>query len=237
MLIHADCFSYLDSLQVSSVDCIITDPPYNTTKCDWDKEFDFSKMWGLFWKVLKPKGVILIFGQEPFSSKLRLSQLQYYKYDYYWKKERPTNVMQIKKRAGKVIETISVFYQKQPYYSPQMTIHAGKKRTNKVGNGVVGKLSDTKEHRVKEYEDNGLRYPTQVLEFPRDFLKKKYHPTQKPVELIKYLVNTFTEEGNLVLDPFVGSGTTNIACRELNRRCIGIEKDKEFYNIALERLS
>jgi len=177
-----------------------------------------------------------MFGQEPFSSLLRISNLKEWKYDWYWEKERLTNIAQVKKRAGKNVETISVFYKSQCLYNPQMIKHEGPLRTNKVKNGKMGKLTDSSEKKVFEYKDNGTRYPTQVLKFQRDCLKSNLHPTQKPVSLCEYLIKTYTNEGDLILDNCAGSGSTLVAAKKLNRQFIGIEKEKEYYNICLKRL-
>ena len=159
-----------------------------------------------------------------------------YKYDWYWEKERITNIAQVKKRAGKTVETISVFYKKQPTYNPQMSTYNGKKRTNKVKNGKLGKLIDNAEKKVVEYQDNGLRYPTQILKFNRDCLKSNLHPTQKPVALCEYLIKTYTKEGGLVLDNCMGSGTTGVAAINTNRNFIGIELEEKYFNIAKNRI-
>lgn len=141
-----------------------------------------------------------------------------------------------KKRAGKVIETISIFYDKQPTYNPQMTTYTGKKRTNKVKDGVLGKLTDNGEKSVHEYIDTGKRYPIQLLEFKRDILTANYHPTQKPVALLEYLIRTYTNENDLVLDFTMGSGSTGVACMNTGRRFIGIEKEDKYCKIAQERI-
>ena len=193
-------------------------------------------MWEQLKRVIKPNGAIVLFGQEPFSSKLRLSSEKMYKYDWYWEKERLTNIAQVKKRAGKTVENICVFYEKQPLYIPQMTVYTGPKRTNKVKNGKMGLLTDSSAKKVVEYQDNGLRYPTQVLKYKRDILTSNLHPTQKPVALMEYLIKTYTNEGETVLDFTMGSGSTGVACRNLNRKFIGIEKDDKYFDIAKERI-
>jgi site-specific DNA-methyltransferase (adenine-specific) len=186
--------------------------------------------------LIKPKAAIVLFGQEPFSSFLRISNLEMFKYDWYWEKERLTNIHQVKKRAGKVIETVSVFYDKQCTYNPQMQTYHGERRTNKVKNGVIGGLSDSNKNKVHEYKDNGTRYPTQLLKFKRDILTSNLHPTQKPVKLLKQLIEIFTDENDTVIDPCAGSGTTLKACMELNRNCYGFELHKDFYNRAVNEM-
>jgi len=159
-----------------------------------------------------------------------------FKYCWYWEKERLTNIAQVKKRAGKTVEEVMVFYKKQPIYNPQMIKYNGIKRTNKIKNGVMGKLTDSSEKKVKEYKDNGLRYPTQVLKIKRDILTSNLHPTQKPVALFEYLIKTYTNKGDLVLDNCAGSGTTGVACSNLNRNFILIEKESEYIKICEERI-
>lgn len=235
-LINDDCLNYMKSIPDGSVDMVLCDLPYGTTSCAWDIVIPFEALWSVYNRVVKNNGAVLLFGIEPFSSYLRLSNIKNYKYDWYWEKERLTNIAQVKKRAGKTIETISVFYKKQPVYNPQMTIYSGKPRTNKVKNGKLGVLTDSQEKRVHEYKDDGLRYPTQLLKFQRDCLKSNLHPTQKPVALLEYLIKTYTNEGELVLDNCMGSGSTGVACVNLNRRFIGIEKEKNYFDIAKDRI-
>ncbi len=167
---------------------------------------------------------------------MRMSNILNWKYDWYWEKERITNIAQVKKRAGKTVETISVFYRKQCTYNPQMIKYDGPLRTNKVKDGKMGKLTVSSEKKVFEYNDTGFRYPTQVLKFQRDCLKSNLLPTQKPLLLCEYLIKTYSNEGDIVLDNSCGSGTTLLAAKNLNRQCIGIEKEKEYYDICLERL-
>ncbi len=194
-------------------------------------------LWSLYKKIVKPNGAILLFGNEPFSSYLRTSNKRSYKYDWYWEKERLTNIAQVMKRAGKTVETISVFYEKQPIYNPQMSIYTGPLRKNKVKNGKLGKLTDSQEKSVFEYHDNGKRYPTQVLKFKRDILTSNLHPTQKPIALLEYLIKTYTNEGDIVLDNAMGSGSTGVATLNTKRKFIGIELDEKFYNISKTRIN
>lgn len=238
-LYHNDCFNIISDLIDNNikVDLILTDPPYGATHKKWDEIIDFNKMWILLKSITNQNTPILLFGMEPFSSYLRLSNIKQWKYDYYWKKERITNISQVKKRAGKIIETISVFYDKQPIYNPQMVKYNGPKRTNKVKRGKLGDLVNKGgTNRVIEYNDTGYRYPTQLLEYKRDILTKNLHPMQKPVELLKFFINTYTLPNMTVLDFTMGSGSTGEACIETNRNFIGIEKEKVFFDIAYNRL-
>jgi len=173
---------------------------------------------------------------QPFTSKLVTSNIKMFKYCWYWEKERLTNIAQVKKRAGKTVEECVIFYKKQPVFNPQMVKYVGKIRTNKVKNGVMGILTDNNTKKVKEYKDNGFRYPTQVLKIQRDTLKSNLHPTQKPVALFEYLIKTYTNEGDLVLDNCAGSFTTAIASENLKRNWICIEKEEKYCNIGRKRI-
>ena len=235
-LYQGNCLELMSDIADNSIDCIICDLPYGTTSCSWDIIIPLDKLWEQYNRIIKDNGVIILFGQEPFSSLVRLSNLKDYKYDIYWEKERLTNINQVKKRVGKTIETISIFYKKQCTYNPQMIKYDGPLRSNKVKNGALGKLTDTNEKKVFEYHDTGYRYPTQVWRFKRDCLKSNLHPTQKPLALVEELVKTFTNEGDLVLDNCMGSGTTGLACKNLNRNFIGIELNEEYFKIAKERI-
>ena len=223
-----------------SVDMVLCDLPYGTTQCKWDIIIPFDKLWEQYNRVIKDKGAIILFGTEPFSSELRLSNKSDYKYDIYWVKEKPTNFMQVKKRVGKLTENICVFYKKQCTYNPQMVKHNGKKVTNKPSEknakfkSVVASNSPTLS--IKPYEDTGYRYPCDILNINREKLGSTIHPTQKPVELFEYLIKTYTNDGETVLDNCMGSGTTAIACINTNRNYIGFELSEEYCKIANERI-
>lgn len=208
---NEDCLEGMKKIPDGVVDAIICDLPYGTTSCQWDVVIPFDQLWEQYHRICKPNAAIILFGSEPFSSFLRMSNLDEYRYDIYWEKERLTNINQVKRRVGKTVETISIFYKSQCTYNPQMTIYTGTPRTNKVKSGKLGKLTDDSEKPVFEYKDNGLRYPTQVWKFQRDCLTSNIHPTQKPVALIQQLIKTYTNEGELILDNCMGSGTTAIA--------------------------
>ena len=235
-LLHGDCLELMKKIPDKSVDMVLCDLPYGVTACKWDMVIPFKKLWEQYHRICKDNASIILFGQEPFSSYLRISNIKEYRYDWYWEKERLTNIAQVKKRVGKTIETISVFYKKQPTYNPQMTKYNGKPRTNRVKNGTLGILTDTQTKRVIEYKDNGLRYPTQILKFQRDCLTCNLHPTQKPVALLEYLIKTYTNKGEIVLDNCMGSGSTGIACLNTNRAFIGMELDEKYFEIAKNRI-
>lgn len=231
-----DCLELMKDIPDKSIDMILCDLPYGTTKCNWDIIIPFDKLWEQYNRIIKDNGAIVLFGSEPFSSFLRVSNIENYKYDIYWEKERLTNINQVKRRVGKTVETISVFYKKQCTYNPQMVKYDGKKRTNKVKNGKMGTLTDQQQKKVIEYNDNGWRYPTQVWKFQRDCLKSNLHPTQKPVALLEYLIKTYTNEGDVVLDNCMGSGSCGVAAINTGRNFIGIELDEKYFKIAKERI-
>ena len=233
---NEDCLEGMKRIPDKSVDSIITDHPYGITKLKWDSIIPLDRLWEQYNRIIKDNGAIVLFGQEPFSSQLRMSNIKNFKYDWYWEKERLTNIAQVKKRAGKTVETISVFYNKQCTYNPQMQKHKGDKRTNKVKNGKLGELVDGGTKKVKEYNDTGWRYPTQVLKFKRDILTSNLHKTQKPLALVEFLVRSYTNEGDTVLDSCMGSGTTAIACLNTERNFIGFELNKEYFEIAQNRI-
>ena len=238
MLYNRDCIEVMKQLiaENTKVDAIITDIPYGTTSCEWDSVIPFDEMWASIKALRKDNAAIVLFGNEPFSSYLRMSNINEYRYDIYWQKERATNIFQLKRRPAKVIENISVFYKEQPTYNPQMTKYDGPKRTNKIKDGKLGLLIDSGNRKPYEYKDKGVRYPLQIVQFKRDILTSNLHPTQKPLALMEYLVRTFTNEGDTVLDFTMGSGTTGVACANLNRNFIGIELNEDYFNIAKNRI-
>lgn len=232
---QGDCLELMKNIPDGSVDLVLTDPPYGTTACKWDSVIPFEPMWEQLNRIIKPNGAICLFGSEPFSSALRTSNIKDFKYDWYWQKTTPTGFLNAKKQPLRNIETISVFYSKQPTYNPQKTY--GHKR--KVS------LAKHKQNckKAEEYNDYGLasydsteRYPTQILQFKTDRQKSALHPTQKPVALLEYLIRTYTNEGETVLDFTMGSGSTGVACVNTNRHFIGIELDEGYFNIAKKRI-
>ena len=234
---NEDCLIGMQKIDDKSIDCIICDLPYGTTKCSWDIIIPFDKLWEQYNRIIKDNGAIILFGQEPFSSLLRVSNLKDYRYDIYWQKERLTNIMQVKRRVGKDIETISIFYKNQCTYNPQMVKYDGPKRGNKVKNGKLGKLvDDNNDKKVFEYNDTGFRYPTQVWKFKRDILTSNIHPTQKPIALYEELIKTYSNPDDLLLDNCSGSGTIAIAALNTGRHFIGFETNENYYNESLKRI-
>lgn len=234
---NEDCLTGMQKIDDKSVDCIICDLPYGTTKCTWDIIIPFDKLWEQYNRIIKDDGAIILFGQEPFSSLLRVSNLKDYRYDIYWQKERLTNIMQVKRRVGKDVETISIFYKNQCTYNPQMVKYDGPRRGNKVKNGKLGKLvDDNNDKKVFEYNDTGFRYPTQVWKFKRDILTSNIHPTQKPIALYEELIKTYSNPGDLLLDNCSGSGTIAIAALNTGRHFIGFETNEQYYNESIKRI-
>ena len=238
-LFKGDCLEVMDRLIEEGiiVDAIICDPPYGTTACKWDSVIPFDEMWDRLNKLIKPNGAIVLFGSEPFSSLLRVSNLKNYKYDWIWDKVSIVGFANAKKMPLYNIEKISVFYKKLPLYNPQGIIKIDKK---KIKNGTTHKaktekgISAINGGRFKEsYTQEYTNYPKQILAFPRE---AGVHPTQKPVALMEYLIKTYTNENETVLDFTMGSGTTGVACKNLNRNFIGIEMDDKYFEIAENRI-
>lgn len=235
-LYQGDCLEIMKNIPNNSIDCIICDLPYGTTSCSWDIIIPFDKLWEQYKRIAKDTTPIILFGTEPFSSHLRLSNEKMYKYDLYWQKEKLTNVFLVKKQFGRVIENISVFYKKQPTYNPQMekrkNVTNPHPMKNSCGSAETNVYCGDYKH-SKDYNPN-LVYPINVLKFSRESVKgvKSLHPTQKPLELIEYLIKTYSNEGDIILDNCMGSGTTGVACKHLHRNFIGIEKDENYFKIA-----
>lgn len=230
-----DCLEVMDKLieRGIKVDAIITDPPYGTTACKWDVVIPFDEMWSRLNKLIKPNGAIVLFGSEPFSSKLRVSNIKNFKYDWIWEKEQGVGFQLVKYRPLIKNENISVFCNKTPFYNPQMVkLDKPKKIKRKAGSNGKSETSPLKysDERVSKYE---YKYPVNILQFKRD---RGLHPTQKPISLLEYLIKTYTKEGELVLDFTMGSGSTGVACINTNRKFIGIELDENYFNIATSRI-
>ena len=231
-LVNAHCFDVFPFIEDRSIDAIICDLPYGTTQNKWDSVLPLDKLWVEYKRILKPNGVVLLFGAEPFSSVLRLSNLKQYKYDWYWVKNKKTGFLNARKMPMQQVESISVFKDKiGDTYNPIKELRT----TQKAGNKKYGNTPNYGKQDA-EYVDNQSDYilPANVLNIKTE---RGLHPTQKPVELMEYLVKTYTNEGDIVLDNTMGSGTTNLAALKLNRKSIGIEKEKQYFDVAVRRLS
>lgn len=236
VIYHNDCFDVFDKTPDKSVDVILCDLPFGTTDCTWDIPLNLKKLWISYNRIIKKNGIIILFGVEPFSSEVRLSNKKGYKYDLVWQKERLTNVFQVKKRFGMIHENIMLFYYKQPTYNPQM-----EKRDNTTV-GIFSETKPSKTHKNQKYKysetyDKTMKYPTTVLKFNRDTLKGAIHPTQKPVALLEYLIKTFSNEGDLILDNTAGSMSLAVACDNTNRNWICIENVETFCIDGLKRVN
>lgn len=212
-----------------------------TTACKWDNVIPFEPMWAHIWRVLKPNGAVVLFGSEPFSSHLRMSQIKHYKYDWVWEKDKPNNFATAKIMPMKYHETISVFYRKTCNYIPQMiprTGSGGKRCKTKVvyNQGVSGGDHISTNKAFEKMYDPDWKNPSTVLKFSTGRRQDYQHPTQKPVALLEYLIKTYTHEGETVLDFTMGSGSTGVACVNTGRKFIGIEQDAKYFAIAQERI-
>lgn len=231
-----DCFEIMDNLieKGVKVDAVITDPPYSITACKWDIPFDLTKWWSKVKLLSKDTTPIIVFGKQPFTTLLNSSNIKEFKYELIWKKQQATNPMVSKKRFLPIHENISIFYKKQPTYNPQMSYGHKNYSGDYIGKSLQGEIYNINKIVNHRTCNDGSRYPTTLLEYNN--VRGGLHPTQKPLELIELLVKTFTNENDVVMDMFMGSGTTGVACKNLNRNFIGIEKDNEYYNIANDRI-
>ena len=231
-----NCLELMKDIPTGSIDAIITDPPYGTTACKWDSVIDFELMWEQLNRIIKPNGAIVLFGSEPFSSALRMSNIKNFKYDWYWNKTKPVGFLNAKKMPLKDVEILSVFYNSLPTYNPQGTtkidrvvINSNKtKKHNNISNQNGGAL------KTYSYSQKTSNYPRQVLRYSTE---NGLHPTQKPIALMEYLIKTYTNENETVLDFTMGSGTTGLACKNTTRDFIGIEQDEKYFEIAKERIN
>ena len=229
-----DCLEVMQDIADHSVDCILCDLPYGTTRAAWDVIIPFDALWEQYKRVIKENGVIILTGTEPFSSRLRLSNLDWYKYDWIWNKIAPVGFLNAKKQPLRVTENISIFYQHQPVFHPQMT-HGHERKQSKQRKPLSCELYNRGGIAI-EYNSTD-RYPLNIQAFSMDKQKSHLHPTQKPVELFKYLIRTYTNPGAVVLDNCIGSGTTAIAALETARRFIGIELQEKYVDIANARIA
>ncbi len=230
-LLQGDCIEQMKTIKSGSVDAIITDPPYGTTACKSDSVIDFELMWEQLNRIIKPNGAIVLFGSEPFSSALRMSNIKNYKYDWVWDKVKGGNFAILKYQPYKTHELISVFSNKTHNYYPIKTPQ--KERKGKVyssSNSAPLKYNDGKERIYKD------KHPKSILTISNANQKGKQHPTQKPIDLMEYLIKTYTNENETVLDFTMGSGSTGVACQNTNRNFIGIERDNKYFEIATNRI-
>lgn len=234
---HGNCLELIADIPDGSVDMILCDLPYGTTACKWDSVIPFEPLWKHYKRVIKKNGAIVLFGSEPFSSLLRVSNLNQYKYDWTWDKVTARGHLVAKKRPMAQSECISVFYASAPIYNPQMVKRPHnkievRKTTEYARTEIMGGIGNAPKNKI--YDE---WYPKTIITMSNAGSSvKSVHPTQKPVALMEYLIKTYTKEGETVLDNCMGSGTTGVACINTNRKFIGIEMDDKYFEIAKNRI-
>ncbi len=236
-LLKGDCLELMKDIPDKSIDAIIADLPYGTTACKWDTIIPFEPLWAQYKRIIKDNGAIVLFGSQPFTSALVMSNPKWFKCEWIWKKHKGTNFNTVKRHPMKVHESICLFSNGKFTYNPQMTEgnpykQRGEHNVNKKG----GMFENKKVGYAKDF-DSSKRYPISIQEFSNHNQKaNSFHPTQKPVALLEYLIKTYTNEGETVLDNTMGSGTTGVACVNTNRGFIGMELDDKYFEIAKERI-
>ena len=226
-----DCLEVMKSIPAGSVDLVLCDPPYGTTDCKWDSIIPLEPMWEQLKRIIKPSGAIVMTASQPFTTTLIGSNLPWFKYTLVWKKPQGVDPFMAKVRPLNDVEDVVVFCKGRTTYNPQLT--AGKPYTiTRDKRPRTNQITDT-EMRETTTVNDGSRLPTRLLEFKQE---RGHHPTQKPVALMEYLIRTYTNEGETVLDFTAGSFTTGVACINLNRRFIGIELDKDYFDIGVDRI-
>ena len=232
-LIKGECIEQMKLIPSGSIDAIITDPPYGTTACKWDSVIPFDAMWEQLNRIIKPNGAIVLFSAQPFSSALVMSNPKMFRYEWIWEKSKASNYLNAKKQPLRASENITVFYKKPPTYNPQMT------KGEPYNKGKAKRETDVygSQTAVEVKSEDGLRYPRNVIKFRTAESEGKLHPTQKPVALMEYLIKTYTNENETVLDFAMGSGSTGAAAKNLNRDFIGIELDDKYFEIAENRIN
>jgi len=233
-VIHGCCMKELKSIPQGSVDMILCDLPYGCTNNKWDSVLPLSMLWCQYKRIIKPAGIIVLFGQGVFSATLMLSNREMYRYSLVWEKSTPTGFLNANKMPLRSHEDILVFYNKLPTYHPQKT--TGHKRKVSKSSHQKGKSTDSYNKFHASSYDSTERFPKSVLRFSTDKQKSAIHPTQKPVKLIEYLIRTYTNEGDFIVDNCAGSGTTGEAAENTNRKYLLIEKEEKYYNEILKRL-
>jgi site-specific DNA-methyltransferase (adenine-specific) len=240
---NGDCLTVMPRLAAGSVDLILCDLPYGTTACSWDAVIPFDRLWAEYRRLLRPGGVVVLTAAQPFTTQVIASNLPDFKYCWYWDKKAVTGFANAKLQPLRCVEDVVVFYASRPTYNPQGLVYLGKSRSNSATVGGDTVRTDTAASAGKgslrtagaEYVQEWTNYPKQLLEVPRD--RSRVHPTQKPVALMEYLIRTYTNPGDLVLDNCMGSGTTGVAALNTNRRFIGIERDPGYFAIARSRIN
>lgn len=242
-VIQGDCLDIMLMIPDKSMNAVIADIPYGTTACKWDTVIPFEPMWTQLKRIAKLKAAIVLFSSQPFTSALVMSNVKQFRYEWIWEKERPTNIFSINTRPGRVHENLVVFSTGNIGYNPIMELSLQPKNNNKLknksqlGNMNVVESLGTTSMKISNTYNSEVRYPRSVLRFNRKTRgNKKLHPTQKPVALLEYLICTYTNKGDMVLDFTAGSGTTGVAAKNTGRHFILIEKEKKYCDIAQRRI-
>ena len=244
---HGDCLQIMNQIPDASIDMVLCDLPYGQTSCKWDTPIDLNELWCHYKRIVKPNRAIVLFGSQPFTTKLIYSNIDWFKYCWIWKKNRATGHVHAKNKPMKIHEEICIFSSgntlhqgqssnRMPYY-PQglIKLEDGEKRRTRNDSGDNSVMSKRKSH--KETIWTHTNYPNSILEFDIEMNDKRFHETQKPLLLSEYLINTYTNDGETVLDNCMGGGNNAIACKNTNRKFIGIEKDDKYFSISLSRVS
>jgi len=227
-IINGDCLIEMKNIQDKSIDMILCDLPYGMTKNAWDVVIPFDKLWSEYSRIIKDNGAIVLFGSQPFTSIMITTNLKMFRYCLVWEKNKFSDFLNSKRKPMKTNEDIAVFYKKQPIYNPQYWYSTPYTRWNTQT--AVDKQSNYGTHKENYVQSDGKRLPTTVLKFNR--VERPQHPTQKPTDLLEWLIKTYTNENDLVLDNCMGVGSTGVACKNIKRRFLGIELENKYYEIA-----
>lgn len=229
-LFHGDCLVGMSRVETGSVDLVLCDLPYGTTNCAWDSVIPFEPLWEQYQRIVKPRGALVLFAAQPFTTALINSARKLFRYDLVWEKTSPAGFANSHKQPLRSHEQILVFYKRQPTYNPQGLVKLEKPivRRGSRGGSVYRSMSGES---VQQYTN----YPRSVLHYPNR-AERRYHPTQKPVALLEYLIRTYTNQGEMVMDNCMGSGSTGIACLNTERRFVGFEQDAAYFEIARQRI-
>ena len=232
-LFKGDCLEVMKEISDKSIDMILCDLPYGTTKCKWDIIIPFELLWKQYNRIIKDRGIVVLFGSEPFTSALRMSNIKNYRYDLKWEKDQGSDFLNAKLKPLKNYEDIAIFYKKRPKYNPQMREGFKEWTKKNSGNNIIKHLNWAEEAKTR-HSNGSKRYPLSILKFNR--VRNGLHPCQKPVDLLEWLIKSYTDENDLVLDNCMGVGSVGEACIKTNRKFIEIEKDDKYFEIAKERI-
>jgi len=231
-LINGNCLVEMKNIHSKSIDMILCDLPYGMTKNSWDITLPFDELWNEYNRIIKDNGAIILFGSQPFTSLMITSNLKMFRYSLVWEKNKFSDFLNAKRKPMKTNEDIVIFYKKQPTYNPQYWYSTPYERWNKQS--AVDKQSNYGSHKENYVQSDGKRLPTTVLKFNR--VERPVHPTQKPTNLLEWLIKTYSNENDVVLDNCMGSGSTGVACKNTNRKFIGIELEKKYYEISQQNI-